>query len=127
MNFTYEKPTDEDLYSLIDSSRCKNTDYTTSTWVRALEKFRSDVKYQGLIENVDTKEELEDQLCRFIHAMKKQDGSDYHVSSVNSCLFAINRHLNIKSILPKPINIMDFDLIKIVQVITLYWKILIYL
>ena len=41
--------------------------------------------------------------------MKKQDGSEYHTSSVNSCLFAINRHLNNKSALPKPINIMDKD------------------
>jgi len=77
--------------------------------LRALEKFRADVNYQGLIEEVNTKKELEDQLCRFIHAMKKQDGSQYHVSSVNNCLFAINRHLNNKSILPKPINIMDKD------------------
>ncbi len=41
--------------------------------------------------------------------MKKQNGSQYHVSSVNNCLFAINRHLNNKSILPKPINIIDED------------------
>ncbi|RIA94140.1 hypothetical protein C1645_818525 [Glomus cerebriforme] len=41
--------------------------------------------------------------------MKKQDGFQYHVSSVNNCLFAINCHLNNKSILPKPINIMDKD------------------
>ncbi|CAB4479671.1 unnamed protein product [Rhizophagus irregularis] len=90
-------------------SRCKNTDYSTSNWIRALEKFRTDVNYQGLIEEVDTKEELEDQLCRFVHAMRKKDGSEYHVSSVNSCMFAINRHLNNKSVLSKPINIMDKD------------------
>ncbi|UZO06138.1 uncharacterized protein OCT59_026469 [Rhizophagus irregularis] len=47
----------------------------TSNWIRALEKFRTDVNYQGLIEEVDTKEELEDQLCRFVHAMRKKDGS----------------------------------------------------
>ncbi|CAI2169886.1 19031_t:CDS:2, partial [Funneliformis geosporum] len=57
-------------------------------------KFRADINYQGLIEEVNTKDELEDQLCRFVHAMKKQDGSQYHVSS---------------SILQKPINIMDKD------------------
>ncbi|CAB4467974.1 unnamed protein product [Rhizophagus irregularis] len=90
-------------------SRCKNTDYSTSNWIRALEKFRTDINYQGLIEEVDTKEELEDQLCRFVHAMRKKDGSEYHVSSVNSCMFAINRHLNNKSVLSKPINIMDKD------------------
>ncbi|PKB94213.1 hypothetical protein RhiirA5_480069 [Rhizophagus irregularis] len=109
VNFTYKKPTDDELRNLIDSSRCKNTDYSTSNWIRALEKFRTDVNYQGLIEEVDTKEELEDQLCRFVHAMRKKDGSEYHVSSVNSCMFAINRHLNNKSVLSKPINIMDKD------------------
>ncbi|CAB4395835.1 unnamed protein product [Rhizophagus irregularis] len=86
VNFTYKKPTDYELRNLIDSSRCKNTDYSTSNWIRALEKFRTDVNYQGLIEEVDTKEELEDQLCRFVHAMRKKDGSEYHVSSVNSCI-----------------------------------------
>ena len=109
VNFTYKKPTDDELHNLIDSSRCKNTDYLTSNWIRALEKFRTDVNYQGLIEEVDTREELEDQLCRFVHAMRKKDGSEYHVSSVNSCMFAINRHLNNKSVLSKPINIMDKD------------------
>ncbi|GES88635.1 zinc finger MYM-type protein 2-like [Rhizophagus clarus] len=81
VNFTYKKPTDDELRNLIDR----------------------------LIEEVDTKEELEDQLCRFVHAMRKKDGSEYHVSSVNSCMFAINRHLNNKSVLSKPINIMDKD------------------
>ncbi|RIA80855.1 hypothetical protein C1645_837953 [Glomus cerebriforme] len=74
-----------------------------------LEKFKADVNYQGLIEEVNKKEKLEDLLYRFIHAIKKQDGFQYHVSSVNNCLFAINHHLNNKSILPKPINIMDKD------------------
>lgn len=92
---------------LIDSSRCKNTDYATSTWVRALERFRSDCQYPGLVEQVDSKDELEDQLCRFIHAIKRQDGSDYHTSSLNNCLHSINRHLNEKSTLPKPINLLN--------------------
>ncbi|POG76607.1 hypothetical protein GLOIN_2v1768727 [Rhizophagus irregularis DAOM 181602=DAOM 197198] len=109
VNFTYKKPTDDELRNLIDSSRCKNTDYSTSNWIRALEKFRTDVNYQGLIEKVDTKEELEDQLCRFVNAMRKKDGSEYHVSSVNSCMFEINKHLNNKSVISKPINIMDKD------------------
>ncbi|CAI2200097.1 941_t:CDS:2, partial [Funneliformis geosporum] len=61
-SFTYEKPTKEDLNKLINNSRSKNTDYSTSTWVCALEIFRSDVKYQGLIEEITTKEELEEQL-----------------------------------------------------------------
>ncbi|CAI2191194.1 12763_t:CDS:2, partial [Funneliformis geosporum] len=66
-----------------------------------------DVKYQGLIEDITTKEELEEQLCYFIHSIKKQDGTEYHASSVNNCLHAINRHLNEKSTLPKPINILN--------------------
>ncbi|CAB4389857.1 unnamed protein product [Rhizophagus irregularis] len=87
VNFTYKKPTDDELRNLIDSSRCKNTDYSTSNWIRALEKFRTDVNYQGLIEEVDTKEELEDQLCRFVHAMRKKDvefnGQWYHKQHVS--------------------------------------------
>ncbi|CAI2164479.1 8386_t:CDS:1, partial [Funneliformis geosporum] len=65
------------------------------------------LKYQGLIEDENTKHELEEQLCNFIFAMKKQDDSEYHTSSVNNCLFAINCYLNDKSVLQKPINIMD--------------------
>ncbi|PKB96961.1 hypothetical protein RhiirA5_433948 [Rhizophagus irregularis] len=61
----------------------------------------------GLIEQVDSKDELEDQLCHFIHAIKKQDGSDYHTSSLNNCLHSINHHLNEKSTLPKPINLLN--------------------
>ncbi|CAB5192860.1 unnamed protein product [Rhizophagus irregularis] len=60
-----------------------------------------------LIEQVDSKDELEDQLCHFIHAIKKQDGSDYHTSSLNNCLHSINHHLNEKSTLPKPINLLN--------------------
>ncbi|CAG8749185.1 975_t:CDS:1, partial [Funneliformis caledonium] len=70
-------------------------------------KFRLDVKYQGLIEEITTKEELENQLCCFIHSIKKQDGTEYHASSVNNCLYTLNRHLNEKSTLPKLINILD--------------------
>ncbi|GBB85506.1 hypothetical protein RclHR1_01200020 [Rhizophagus clarus] len=55
VNFIYKKPTDDDLRNLIDSSQCKNTDYSTLNWIRALEKFISDVNYHGLIEEVDTK------------------------------------------------------------------------
>ncbi len=44
---------------------------TLTIQLQALEKFRVDVNYQGLIEVVNTKKELENQLCRFIHAMKK--------------------------------------------------------
>ncbi len=44
---------------------------TLTIQFQALEKFRVDVNYQGLIEEVNTKKELENQLCRFIHAMKK--------------------------------------------------------
>jgi len=65
------------------------------------------VNYQGLIEEVTTKEELENQLCCFIYSLKKQDGTEYHASSVYNCLHAINRHLNEKSTLLKPINIID--------------------
>ena len=44
---------------------------TLTIQLQALEKFRVDVNYQGLIEEVNAKKELENQLCRFIHAMKK--------------------------------------------------------
>ncbi|CAI2169809.1 3065_t:CDS:2 [Funneliformis geosporum] len=79
MEPSFKKPRKMDLNKLINNSRSKNTDYSTSTWVRALEKFRSD----------------------------KQDGTEYHASSVNNCLHAINRHLNEKSTLPKPIIILN--------------------
>ncbi|CAB4386425.1 unnamed protein product [Rhizophagus irregularis] len=86
MKFTYEKPNDDDMARLINSSCCKNT---------------------GLIEQVDSKDELENQLYHFIHAIKKQDGSDYHTSLLNNCFHSINHHLNKKSTLLKPINLLN--------------------
>ncbi|CAB4409270.1 unnamed protein product [Rhizophagus irregularis] len=56
---------------------------------------------------MDSKDELENQLYHFIYAIKKQDGSDYHTSSLNNCFHSINHHLNKKSTLLKLINLLN--------------------
>jgi hypothetical protein len=46
---------------------------------------------------VDLKDKLKDQLCHFIHAIKKLDEFDYHISSLNNCFYSVNHYLNKKS------------------------------
>ncbi|PKY14703.1 hypothetical protein RhiirB3_426753 [Rhizophagus irregularis] len=62
-------------------------------------------KQKRLIKQLDSKDELEDKLCRYIHAINKQDGSYYHTSSLNYCIHDINCHLNEKSTLPISIKL----------------------
>ncbi|CAG8750873.1 13153_t:CDS:2, partial [Cetraspora pellucida] len=82
-------------------------------------EFRSDVGFEGKIEEVSSKKVLEDQLSKFICAMKRRDGGEYHASSVRSCLAAIWRYLNQHSVMEKPVDILNpkvyFDLNQVIN------------
>ncbi|CAG8834680.1 5781_t:CDS:2, partial [Cetraspora pellucida] len=65
------------------------------------------IRYEGKIEDVSSKAVLEDQLCKFICAIKRRNGKDYHASSIRNCMAAIWRHLNEHSALEKPVDILN--------------------
>ena len=51
-------------------------------WVKVLENFCSNVGYKGKIEDIADKDLMEEQLLKFVYTMKKQNGDEYHVSSI---------------------------------------------
>ncbi|CAG8843011.1 10255_t:CDS:2, partial [Racocetra persica] len=110
----YTKPTLEEIETVRGNSRVISTHKATEVWVKALEEFHSDIGYKGKIEEIDSKEVLENQLSRFVVAMKRKDGGEYHFSSIRNCMAAIWWHLNQHSVMPKPVEILNskvyFDL-----------------
>ncbi|CAJ0758231.1 4385_t:CDS:2, partial [Entrophospora sp. SA101] len=62
----------------------KATHNSTKSWNKVLELFRADVGYSRKIEEIDDKNILEDQLSKFILAMKKIDRTPYHASSIQN-------------------------------------------
>ncbi|CAG8707891.1 13643_t:CDS:2, partial [Cetraspora pellucida] len=105
--FKYVEPSVEELKAIRESSKVQATHKATQVWVKILEEFRADVGYEGKIEDVSSKAVLEDQLCKFICAIKRRDGKDYHASSIRNCMAAIWRHLNEHSALEKPVDILN--------------------
>ncbi|CAG8829772.1 31252_t:CDS:1, partial [Racocetra persica] len=85
----YSESTKDDLKRLKDSGKVKATHDTTKVWVSALERFQTDVGYQDKIEDITDKNVLKEQLSKFIYTMKKQDETDYHVSSIRNCAAAL--------------------------------------
>ncbi|CAG8846942.1 9194_t:CDS:1, partial [Racocetra persica] len=78
----YTEPSVNELKALHENSKVKATHKATDQWVKALEEFRSDIGYKGKIEEVDSKTVLEDQLSKFVYAMKRQDGQEYRATSI---------------------------------------------
>ncbi|CAJ0899140.1 5014_t:CDS:2 [Entrophospora sp. SA101] len=74
----------EDLRQLRNSGRVQATHNSTKSWNKVLELFRADVGYSRKIEEIDDKNILEDQLSKFILAMKKIDRTPYHASSIQN-------------------------------------------
>ncbi|CAG8640545.1 7690_t:CDS:2, partial [Cetraspora pellucida] len=100
--FKYVEPSAEQLQMIRESSKVQATHKATQVWVKVLEEFRADVGYQGKIEDVDSKSVLEDQLSKFVYAVKHRDSKEYYASSIRNCLAIIWHHLNEKSVLEKP-------------------------
>nr|CAG8479634.1 10354_t:CDS:2 [Entrophospora candida] len=84
--FTYTEPSTEDLRQLRNSGRVQATHNSTKSWIniKVLELFRADVGYSKKIEEIGDKNILEDQLSKFILAMKKIDRTPYHASSIQN-------------------------------------------
>ncbi|CAJ0860501.1 901_t:CDS:2 [Entrophospora sp. SA101] len=82
--FTYTESSTEDLRQLRNSGRVQATHNSTKSWNKVLELFRADVGYSRKIEEIDDKNILEDQLSKFILAMKKIDRTPYHASSIQN-------------------------------------------
>ncbi|CAG8504121.1 3245_t:CDS:1, partial [Cetraspora pellucida] len=72
-----------------------------------LEKFCTDISYEKRIENIDSKSVFEDQLSKFMCAIKCRDGKEYHASLIKNCMAAIWCHLNKKLGLVKSVNILN--------------------
>ncbi|CAG8520059.1 12910_t:CDS:2 [Cetraspora pellucida] len=110
----YTEPTFGELEAIYRNAKIQATYKATEVWVKALEKFHSNMSYEGKIEEIDTKEILKDQLSKFVYAMKKKDDSKYYSSSIYNCMAAIWQHLNQHSVMLKPVEILNpkiyFDL-----------------
>ncbi|GBB86652.1 hypothetical protein RclHR1_13010008 [Rhizophagus clarus] len=78
-------------------SKVKNTVKATDIWIGLLEKFREEQLYIGKIQEVESEQDLIEQLCSFFANMKKKDGADHSVNSIRAYLAAINRFLQEKS------------------------------
>lgn len=108
MNFTQasELPSQEEINKLQHASLVSNTEINTSKWLRVVDRFNKSCGITKSIEKIDSINELEDYLCKFITWLKKNDGTDYKVESVHNCYSAINRYLKEHSVL-QPIKIWD--------------------
>nr|CAG8575819.1 7771_t:CDS:2 [Entrophospora candida] len=86
----------KDLRQLRNSGRVQATHNSTKSWIniKVLELFRADVGYSKKIEEIDDKNILEDQLSKFILAMKKIDRTPYHASSIQNSFYLFNETLN---------------------------------
>ena len=71
--------------------------------------FRADIGYQDKIDTIINNDVFEEQLSKFIYAMKKQDGTDYHTSSVKNCAAALWRHLNENFTFLKPVDLLNLS------------------
>ncbi|CAG8616263.1 13962_t:CDS:2, partial [Cetraspora pellucida] len=89
----YTEPFITNLKELRENAKVKTTHKVMQMWIRALEEFRSEVGYEGKIEEVSSKAVLEDQLSKFVYAMKRKDSGEYHASSV---YFDLNQVINEK-------------------------------
>ncbi|CAB5394802.1 unnamed protein product [Rhizophagus irregularis] len=78
-------------------SKVTNTVKATDIWIGLLEKFRDEQLYIGKIQEVESEQDLIEQLCSFFANMKKKDGADYSVNSIRASLAAVNRFLQEKS------------------------------
>ncbi|CAG8628577.1 14000_t:CDS:2 [Cetraspora pellucida] len=105
--FKYVELFSEDLKNIYNSSKVKMTHKATQVWVKVLEKFCTDISYEGRIEDIDLKSVLKDQLSKFVYAMKCKDDKKYYASSIKNCIAAIWHHLNEKLVLEKPVNILN--------------------
>ncbi|GES80012.1 hypothetical protein GLOIN_2v1470960 [Rhizophagus clarus] len=84
---------DKNIEFFQNFSKVKNTEAATSNWIGQLENFQQSSQYEGKVEDICDKEELEQQLCAYIASMKKSNGKEYSVNSVRAAVAAINRHL----------------------------------
>ncbi|CAG8462250.1 7961_t:CDS:2 [Funneliformis caledonium] len=79
---------------------------TTSKWLQVVDRFNNSCGISQAIELIDSINELEDYLCKFITWLKKNDGTDYKVESIRNCYSAINRYLREHRVI-QPIKIWD--------------------
>ncbi|CAG8795168.1 16517_t:CDS:2, partial [Racocetra persica] len=82
----YQKPTEEQLSYLRNKSKVKNTHRSTQNWINKFQEYRSDVRLEGAPEDIDDTSKLETQLCEYFTVAKKNDGSEYTVSSLLSAI-----------------------------------------
>ncbi|GBC08275.1 hypothetical protein RclHR1_00800002 [Rhizophagus clarus] len=75
---------DKNIEFFQNFSKVKNTEAATSNWIGQLENFQQSSQYEGKVEDICDKEELEQQLCAYIASMKKSNGKEYSVNSVLS-------------------------------------------
>src|SRR6266496_3954659 len=99
-------PSPEEINHLQQASLVSNTEKNTSKWLRVVDRFNKSCGISQAIELIDSVNELEDYLCKFITWLKKNDGTDYKVESIHNCYSAINRYLKEHSIL-QPVKIWD--------------------
>ena len=99
-------PTQEEIDRLQQASLVSSTERNTSQWLRVVDRFNKSCGITQSIELINSVEELEDYLCKFITWLQKEDGTDYKVESVHNCYSAINRYLKEHSALQQ-IKIWD--------------------
>ncbi|CAG8638473.1 24250_t:CDS:2, partial [Cetraspora pellucida] len=85
----YTKPSVNDLKEFRKNAKVKTIHKVTQMLIRIVEEFYYKIEYEGKIKEIYYKTVLEDQLSKFIYAMKRKNGKKYHATSIRNCLTAI--------------------------------------
>ncbi|CAG8535587.1 6974_t:CDS:2 [Dentiscutata heterogama] len=103
----YQKPTEEQLSYLRNKSKVKNTYRSTQNWINKFQEYCSDIGLEGAPENIDDTSKLETQLYEYFTVAKKNNRSEYTVSSLLFTIRAINRFYNSNISKVTPVDLCD--------------------
>src|SRR6185437_4316445 len=90
----YIKPSEAEIDAIIRGTIPENTRKATAKWVKVLENWRNDVKYNYGVETIEDKEQLEQEMIEFIIGICQiRTQKEYAPSSLVNCINLLSLYI----------------------------------